>query len=199
MTISLCTPIDYMTSVENHWAHKLPGGVLGETGPHAVYLSLAFLNGVSEVDVHARKCFPDYPWSLFEDYKIILTAQNGISLVSLFYGSNQWASNIEIFGTRGILKLDMHARSVIKYDRPELSFSGLGRSALSAVFQHLGGLGRAGVQLLSPQSWDAHYIGIAKFVESVIIGSRPPVPSHEAVDTVRVMEMILQKFGEKYG
>jgi len=38
MRIFLSTPTDYMTSRENHWAHRLPGGVIGEAGPHAVYM-----------------------------------------------------------------------------------------------------------------------------------------------------------------
>ena len=28
------TPRNYMTSIRDHWANRLPGGVIGETGPH---------------------------------------------------------------------------------------------------------------------------------------------------------------------
>ncbi|MFN2500332.1 MAG: hypothetical protein ABR557_14730, partial [Pyrinomonadaceae bacterium] len=46
MRIMLSTPTDYMTSREDHWAHKLPGGVIGESGPHIVYMTLAFINPI---------------------------------------------------------------------------------------------------------------------------------------------------------
>jgi predicted dehydrogenase len=51
MRILLSTPTDYMTSREDHWANKLPGGVIGETGPHVVYMTLAYINPVREVAV----------------------------------------------------------------------------------------------------------------------------------------------------
>ena len=43
MRIFLSTPTNYMTSRPEHWAHRLPGGVIGETGPHIVYMTLAFI------------------------------------------------------------------------------------------------------------------------------------------------------------
>ncbi|HUB58906.1 MAG TPA: Gfo/Idh/MocA family oxidoreductase, partial [Candidatus Micrarchaeia archaeon] len=39
MRIFLSTPVDYITSKPEHWAHKLPGGVIGETGPHVIYMT----------------------------------------------------------------------------------------------------------------------------------------------------------------
>jgi predicted dehydrogenase len=60
MRIWLATSVDYMTSKQDHWAHKLPGGMVGETGPHAIYLSLAFLRNVKDVQVHYKKLLPEY-------------------------------------------------------------------------------------------------------------------------------------------
>src|SRR5215469_13561240 len=65
MRIFLSTPTSYMTSRPDHWAHKLPGGVIGETGPHVVYMTLAFIPNIRKVSVDALKIMNDYPWSAF--------------------------------------------------------------------------------------------------------------------------------------
>ena len=44
MRIFRSTPVDYMTAHEDHWANKLPGGPIGETGPHVAYLTQEFIN-----------------------------------------------------------------------------------------------------------------------------------------------------------
>ena len=64
MRIFLSTPTDYMTSRPDHWAHKLPGGVFGESGPHVVYMTLAFINPT--LRRRAGKKVLDYPWSQYE-------------------------------------------------------------------------------------------------------------------------------------
>src|SRR5206468_11526176 len=63
MRILLSTPTDYMTSRKDHWAHRLPGGVFGESGPHPTYLALAFISPIQEVKVHGVHLLKDYTWS----------------------------------------------------------------------------------------------------------------------------------------
>jgi predicted dehydrogenase len=79
MRIFLSTPTDYMTSRPEHWAHKLPGGVIGETGPHIVYMTLAFIPHIRSVSVDALKIMNNYPWSSFEDYRVNLIGDDAIS------------------------------------------------------------------------------------------------------------------------
>src|SRR6185436_7292137 len=81
MRILLATPVDYITSRPDHWAHRLPGGVLGETGPHAVYMTLAFIPQVKGAAVRARKLLPQFPWSPYEDYRIELEGQEATSSI----------------------------------------------------------------------------------------------------------------------
>lgn len=51
MRIFLSTPRWDMIDLKDHWYHKLPGGVIGETGPHMAYMSLAFLNDTKSVEI----------------------------------------------------------------------------------------------------------------------------------------------------
>ena len=96
----LSTPTDYMTSRAEHWAHKLPGGVIGETGPHIVYMTLAFIPHIRTVNVDALKVLHNYPWSSFEDYRINLIGDDIISSATVIYTTEEWAAKVEVWGTQ---------------------------------------------------------------------------------------------------
>lgn len=193
INIFLSTPFDYMTSQKDHWAHRLPGGVLGETGPHGVYLALTFLKNISKVDIHAQKLLHQYPWSKFEDFRIILWGENGMGSITLFYGGNQWRADAEIIGTKGILKVDLEAQTVIKYNRPKLDALSVGLSTLGVASQTLISLISNSLSYILGKRKDAHQIGIKKFVDSVLEDKPSPVTAEEGKEVVRVMEMIIEK------
>jgi len=50
MQVLILNTWDEYIAHENHWIHKLPGGAIGEIGPHAVYMSLSFLKNV--INIH---------------------------------------------------------------------------------------------------------------------------------------------------
>jgi len=100
LQISLSTPTDYITSRPDHWANKLPGGVFGESGPHVIYMTLAFINPVQKVSVEAKKLM-EYPWSPFEDYRIELIGETAISSIKMMYATKQWMARVEIMGEEG--------------------------------------------------------------------------------------------------
>ncbi len=195
--VLLSTPIDYMTSSKEHWAHKLPGGVLGETGPHAVYLVSAFLNNIKDVSIQAKKHLHEYPWSSYEDFRFDLIGEDGIGSVVLFYGGNQWASEINILGSNGILKIDLQARIVIKYNRASLNPFELGQSVLSCTWQTLKMAALNAVMHLSGRKIDGHSIGIAEFVDSILENRKFRVSGEDGRETVRIMEMLVNKFEKK--
>ncbi|MFH1645292.1 MAG: Gfo/Idh/MocA family oxidoreductase, partial [Candidatus Omnitrophota bacterium] len=175
MDIFLSTPTDYITSKENHWAHKLPGGILGETGPHPAYLASAFLNDIYEAKVEARKFLNQYPWSIGEDFRINLLAKNGFCSTVLFYGSNQWAADLSIYGTEGYLRIDLQAQTVVKYKRPALKSSCMAKSVFSCAFQMLGGIFSAAARYSLKKNYNAHEIGIKMFIDSLVKGEKTPV------------------------
>ena len=102
MRIFLSTPVDYITSKPDHWAHRLPGGVIGETGPHVIYMALAFINPIQTVRVDARKQLNQFPWSPYEDYRLDLIGENATCSVALTYATNRWAVQLDLWGARAI-------------------------------------------------------------------------------------------------
>lgn len=203
MRIFLMTPADDMTTNPSHWAHRLPGGVVGETGPHAVYLSLALLDKVTDVQVCMKKLLPEYPWSAAEDVRFDLVASNGISSVALMYGSDQAAAEIEIIGTEGMLKMDLQSRILVKHNRavgPELlSANAVIRSVVGTIYQTSVGLAKNGIQHAWSKTLDGHYVGIKRFLDHVTNGAEYRATGEKAAEVTEVLEDVIQKLQELQG
>jgi len=196
MRVFLVTAVDYMTSSQDHWAHKLPGGVVGETGPHAVYLSLAFLENVKDVQVRYKKHLPEYPWSVGEDIRIDLIADNGMSSITLVYGSMQWGAEMDIVSTRGLLKLDLQSRTLIKHNRPDFTAGVVGRSVLSTACQMTKALVLNGARYAFSRNLDPHYRGINKFLDYLSGGADYPATGEDGRQVIAVMERIVERMQE---
>ena len=198
MRIFLSTPRQEFLDVKDHWIHKLPGGVLGETGPHAAYLSLAFLNNIYNVDVYAKN-FLTHPWAPFDDYTIELEGDTGRSSIVLSYTNNYFAAYIDIIGTNATLQLDVEKMLLIRQSLPDLKYISIARSSLSVISQMIGGTTLNVLNAITGrQKIGTEYI-IEEFVKSILNGTAPPVTAEEGRETVRVMEMVVERYQTKYG
>jgi 2-alkyl-3-oxoalkanoate reductase len=192
MQISLSTPTDYITSRPDHWANKLPGGVFGESGPHVIYMTLAFINPVQKVSVNAKKLM-EYPWSPFEDYRIELIGETAISSIKMMYATKQWMARVEIIGEEAILIADLEAMSLVKYRRDVLKPAQIGMSILSESGQLLKNLAVNGFRYATGSLRSTHDFIIGDFAESIINGSKSPVPAQEGRESVRIQNMIVEQ------
>lgn len=195
MRIVISTPTSYMTSSRDHWAHKLPGGAIGETGPHPVYMSLAFINHVEKVTIDGTKQLPQYPWSRYEDYRINLIGDTGNSSIHINYATNQWLVWVEIAGSQGTLILDLHGRTVVKLDRPELTRAVIGLSVFGQAMQILKEAFGETFKIMTRQTASTHERLIRSFALSLLNGSRTPVTAEEGREAVRVMNLITDQLG----
>jgi predicted dehydrogenase len=195
MRIVISTPADYMTSSKDHWAHKLPGGAVGETGPHPVYMSLAFINRVEKVTVDGVKQLPQYPWSQYEDYRINLIGDTGTSSIHINYATNQWMVWVEIAGSEGTLILDLHGRVVTRLDRRKLTTTAIGKSVLSQAGQILKEACLTTFKQVTRQTASTHERLIRGFADSLLNGARVPVTAEEGREAVRVMNLIADQLG----
>ena len=190
MRVVISTPTDYMTSNRDHWAHKLPGGAIGETGPHAVYMSLAFMSRVQRVTVDGFKQLPQYPWSQYEDYRINLIGDTGISSIHVNYASNQWMSWVEIAGSTGTLILDLHGRVVTRLDRNALTVPKFAVSVLGQAAQILKEAGLTTYKVITRTEASTHENLIRGFANSLLNGTPVPATAEEGREAVRVMGLI---------
>jgi len=193
MRIFLSTPVDYITSKPDHWAHRLPGGVIGETGPHVIYMALAFINPIQKVRVDARKQLNQFPWSPYEDYRLDLMGENATCSVALTYATNRWAVQLDLWGSEGHLKFDLETQTLIVHGRSDLKPMTLGISAVKEAGQMLSGTLGTSLSYLTGKFENTHERLVREFVESIRSGSPTPVPPEEGREAVRVMDLLVSQ------
>jgi predicted dehydrogenase len=197
MKIFLSTPKHYMIDLKDHWYHKLPGGVIGETGPHISYMSLEFLDNIQNVEVFA-KSFLKYSWAPYDDFRIEIEGENGFSSVYLAYTTDYWAARVDIIGTKAMLQIDLNSMLIIKHDLSELSYISIAKQTLGSLGQILGNTLSKTANVISGRQRIGTEIVVEKFAESILNGTPLPVTAEEGLETTRLMEMIVAKYNEKY-
>ena len=199
MRILMSDPREEMIMQKNHWIHKLPGGLIGETGPHAAYMSLAFLKKVKNADIYAKN-FLIHPWAPFDEFRIELEGEKAMSSITISYTSNRRNLYIDILGTDGVLYLDIQSQLLTHHGRKEtvrpMAFA---RYSANIASQTVTGVATNAFKLMTKRLKFGHHILIEGFVKSILTGDQPPVTPEEGRETVKVMEMIVEKLYEKYG
>jgi hypothetical protein len=158
-----------------------------------VYMTLAFVDPIREVNILGRKLLADCPWSPFEDYRIELVGDTATCSATLSYGSCQWMARLEIIGEREILLLDLEAMSLVRYRRPALRPRAIGRSVLRECRDLWRGVASAGARYLSGSLRSTHDFLIGGFTESLLRGTEPPVPASQGRESVRVLALLVQQ------
>jgi predicted dehydrogenase len=193
--IVLTSREEYMVH-ENHWIHKLPGGAIGETGPHVVYLSLAFLDNVRNVEVHAQKTL-DFPWVLYDHYNIELKGKNLCSSIIVSHASDCALEEVDLIGTEGMIRIDLQSMTLIHYAKKDLKPTSLALSSLSVAGQMVKGICSNVLSVLFKKSFLGHDIFMERFINCILNDDLVPVTPEEGRETIRVMEMIVQKLDQK--
>ncbi len=107
-------PQDFpIISDANHWWHKLPGGVFGDTLPHPIYLAREFLGDIEPVAVYPKK-MGNLDHMRVDEVQIVLEGRNGAGTI---ISSCNWPSlwMIDIFGTEKNIHANLHNSVVITY------------------------------------------------------------------------------------
>jgi predicted dehydrogenase len=183
---------------ENNWIHKLPGGVIGETGPHTVYMSLPFLRNVKDVNVCARKTL-DYPWGLYDEYIMELVGESLNSSVTISHANEFVACEVDLFGREGMMKMDLQDMLLTLHKRKDLKTSSLALSSLNIAGQIVKGVASNAFAMILDRTFLGHDIMIEKFVNSIRHDQPVPVTPEEGRETIRIMEIVFQKLDWDYG
>jgi len=198
MRIFMSDPREQMILKKDHWIHKLPGGLIGETGPHAVYMSLALLNKVKKVDVYAKN-FLEHPWAPFDEFRIELEGEETVSSIAISYTSNRRNFYIDILGTEETLYLDFGTLLLIRQgSKDSMGPAAFARYLSDIAYQVTGGVIANGYKRVMGKLKYGHAILIENFVNSILNDHQPPVTGEEGRETIRVMEMIVERLQQKY-
>jgi len=194
MRIFLSTPTSYITNKEEHWANKLPGGVIGETGPHLVYMTLAFMKKIQNVNAYALKQLDEYKWSPYEDYRIdLIDNKNRSCSIVATYSSDQWCATVDVWGTKGLLNIDLETMNLNIHQRTSLARSEVASSAFSSAFSIVKDVFNTGMSSILGTYKNTHDHLIEGFTDSIVNNSQSPVSAEEGKEAVRIMKLLTDK------
>lgn len=193
MRMFLSTPRWDMIDLEDHWYHKLPGGVIGETGPHIAYMSSEFIKDITNAEIFARNILK-HSWAPNDEFRIELEGKNALSSIELSYSMNYWVCDVEIIGTDMLLRLDLNGMILTKHCLKKLKLTSLAKYYISNILQITRGVLS---NVLGSRKIGTEVV-IEKFIESIQNNSKPPVTGQEGREAVRIMEMIISKYNKKF-
>lgn len=203
MTILFSVPSGQYIDQENHWINRLPGGPVEECGSHPIYLSLPFLKEIKNVSVSARKT-TGHPWVTVDNYDIMLEGNDLTCQIINSYGGDFTALEIELIGTRGLLKMDLQSMSLTfsRGQRLEPMSSSVHSSGFLLSLHSLNVAGQIvknvvsnAFSAVSGKTFVSHYILIQKFIDSIAGDKEVPVTPEEGRETTRVMAEIVRQLG----
>ncbi len=193
MRIFISDPRDVVLLQKDKWEHKLPGGILEESVSHPVYISLAFLKHIDNVAVVAKN-FLEHPWAHFDEFRIELAGEKAVSSIVKSYTSNSYAAEVDLFGSEGALHLDLHSMLLIhQKSKKSLKPLTLASHSLDYAYQTRLGVISNALKVLTGQAQFGQDLIIPKFVDCIIDNTPSPVTGDEGRETVRIIEMIIQK------
>ena len=137
-----------------------------------------------------------YPWSPFDDYRIEFIGEQATCSAVVTYTNDHWAAQVDLWGTDGMLKIDLQTKSLIDYRRPMLDSKGVGLSALGEAAQIASNTFTTGTKYLSGRFRNTHEILIEDFLNCVISGRPPTVTANDGRLTVGLMDRIVTKLGQ---
>ena len=160
-------------------------------------MSMAFLRNISAADIYAKNVLK-HPWAPFDEFRIELEGENGLSSVTLSYTGNYWANLTDVIGTEAMLRIDTERMLVIRQNLKELHYLPIATSALSTAFQEIGSIASNAIKAATGRNKIGTNLVIERFVHSLLNGSQPPVTAEDGREAVRIMEMVVARYHEKY-
>jgi hypothetical protein len=98
-----------------------------------------------------------------------------------------------------MLRIDTERMLVVRQSLQELRYAPIAGSALNTVFQEVESVAANAVRAALGWNTLGTNFMIERFVESILGGSPPPVTEDEGREAVRITEMVVARYKEKYG
>ena len=192
--VTILVPKDGAKSRESHWSNSLPGGILGEFSPHAIYLVSAFLGKINSIQAIATKQ-SHFPWVTADELRVIVDAENGLGGFTISCNSPIPAHTMDIFGTGRNLHLNNFTMSMIRHKPATYGILGLVYDDIKSGFQLFTGNANRLIKAVFGQRWYGvgHRVLISSFLDSIRDDTEPPVTGEDGRETLKIMEEILRQ------
>ncbi|MGB9959776.1 MAG: Gfo/Idh/MocA family protein [Candidatus Bathyarchaeales archaeon] len=193
---ALSTKYDLMSASEKHWCHTLPGGRFSEMLVHPVYLVRHFLTGEPTIaDVEVSKV-GSYEWMKSDELCTIFKVGRKFGRAYVSFNSPRDEVYINIYGSKGILKIELINAMMIFLPAREVSRFKKGLDSIRQAWQYLScATGNAWKVIL--RKWQSgHDLYIKLFADSLINDADPPVSVEDGLATVKLLEEICKRIVE---
>ena len=177
---------------QNHWCHRLPGGVFSEILPHPLYLASAFLGRLDVAQVYSRK-IGSHDWLPADELRVILEGKSSVAEINLSLNGPRDIMAFDIIGTKGALHVSLLNGVLIKYTPVQRNRFSHGLESVSTAWQWLAGTASTTLTIAVGRYHTGHPPLIQRFVESLQCDTKPPVTAEESREVVRLHEMIASR------
>jgi len=126
----LDTPDDPMTADQNHWSHQLSGGRFTEMLSHPIYLVQSVLGNNLKVNQVIAEKRGNLQWMKYDELHIMLQSISGVAHVYCSFNAPRQEMLVEVFGSKGILHVDLENQTLVKAGRRTLSKIGSAKDTL---------------------------------------------------------------------
>jgi predicted dehydrogenase len=192
MRIFLSTPRWDMIDQSQHWYHELPGGVIGETGPHIAYLTQAFIGNVETVLVQPRSSL-HLPWAPYDEFLINMEGEKGFCTSLVSYNRNSWSALVDLIGSESMITVDLERLLLIHQDLKKLEYIPIAKSSISGVLQMAHGLTSNILSTVMGRTMVGTEAIIERFVGNISANLPPPVTGEEGRAAVALVERIVKQ------
>ena len=176
---------------KHHRMHTRPGGIIvGDDLAHPVYLAREFLGDLEVIAAYTRKV-GSVKHVPFDEIQVILKGEKGQGSIVSSYNFLQGAMIIDIFGTEMNLHGELGNSILFKYKGPGNSTLGRALENLNRCLQIFSSTLYAGTRAISGR-YGGHRILIAKFIESILNDTEPPVTAATGREVVRILDSVIR-------
>jgi predicted dehydrogenase len=185
---------DEMIADPKHWCHALPGGRFGECLIHPVYLVQAF-TGANRVESLVAAKRGDYDWVRADEVHATLVGERGTGTIYASFNAPRGMVVIELFGTKGILRLDMISHTIVIQREETRGHYRKIAVNLQEAAQMVESTLRSAVLHATHKAQPGHERYMNQFVAALNGQGRMPVTADEALSAVRTMEELCLRLG----
>jgi len=127
--------LDPMASDPDHWCHTLLGGRFGEMLPHPVYVLQSILgDNLRVMNILASKQ-GNADWMPKDELHIMLQSDKGVGYLYVSFNAPRESINVEVHGTKAILKIDLIRQIIIKQGYMRTDKTSIGKDSLSEAIR----------------------------------------------------------------
>lgn len=185
----------YGPSREEHWAFRLPGGILQNFAPHSISVFLAFMQEPKPVSVVTKRTgvLPGIP---FEEVRMIFEGEKALGLLTFSLSPQPYFNFLNLYGSEASLQINLNNMTLVVYkDRRLPKFLAKGYFNIDQSLQLVASTVRNSLNVITGKMKLYPGIGnlIRRYYYCLENGGPPPVSGEEGREVTKILDLICQE------